>query len=365
MRQAGLPVQGPIHQNPGASLASVQAFRLPGWALAGSLAVLFLAAIVSAVVGPASISVGGVLLEVLDGLPLVDVDSGLSERQSVILWQWRFPRLVLGGLVGASLAMSGAGYQGVFRNPLAAPFLLGVAAGAGLGATMAIAYDVRFGVGPIDTIALFAFVGALSAVALSASIGRSASRSSAVLLLAGIAVASFLTAVQTFIMQRNSDTLREVYAWVFGRLSTAGWGEVVLLAPYVAVCSVVLMLFRRQLDVLRLGEEEAAALGVNTRRVRWAVLLASSLLVAAAVAVSGLIAFVGLVIPHVVRLLVGSSYRIVVPLSGVLGAGFLVLADVAARSVASPAELPIGVVTSFIGAPFFAMILWTSRRELL
>jgi len=273
--------------------------------------------------------------------------------------------VVLGGLVGSALAMSGAGYQGVFRNPLAAPFLLGVAAGAGLGATIAIGFDLRAGFGPVDTIALFAFCGALFAVAVSSSLGRAAGRLSSVLLLAGVAVASFLTAVQTFLMQRQSDTLREVYAWVFGWLSTSGWGDVSLLAPYVFICGAVLFMHRRQLDILRLGEDEAAVLGVNTRRVRWVVLIAASLLTAAAVAVSGIIAFVGLVIPHVVRLVFGSSYRIVVPLSGLLGAGFLMLSDVAARTVASPAELPIGVVTAFIGAPFFGLVLWTSRKDLV
>ncbi len=344
---------------------AVRAFRLSRLALFSSLGFVFLAALIGAAVGPADISLRAVLIELLDRLPLVNIDSGLDERQSIILWQWRIPRVVLGGLVGSSLAMSGAGYQGVFRNPLAAPFLLGVAAGAGLGATIAIGYDLRYGFGPIDSIALFAFVGALVAVGLATALGRSAGRSTSVLLLAGVAVASFFTAIQTYIMQQNSDSLREVYAWVFGRLVTAGWSEVGLLGPYVLLCGLVLMASRRQLDIMRLGEDEAEALGVNTRRLRWTVILASSLLTAAAVAVSGIIAFVGLVIPHLVRLLVGSSYRIVVPLSGLLGAGFVVLADVAARTVASPAELPIGVVTAFIGAPFFGLVLWTSRKELV
>lgn len=349
------------------SLSAVgsMAFRLPRLALAGSFAFLVGSALIGVMVGPADLSVGSILASLVDHLPLIAIDTGLDERQTVILWQWRIPRVVLGGLVGSSLAMAGAGYQGVFRNPLAAPFLLGVAAGAGLGATIAIGYNLRYGFGPIDTVALFAFIGALVAVGLATAIGQSAGRSTASLLLAGVAVASFLTAIQTFIMQRQSDTLREVYAWVFGRLSTAGWGEVSLLAPYVVICGGVLIGLRRQLDILRLGEDEAKALGVNTRRVRWVAILAASLLTAAAVAVSGIIAFVGLVIPHLVRLLVGTSYRIVVPLSGLIGAGFLMLADVLARTVSSPAELPIGVVTAFIGAPFFGLVLWTSRKELL
>lgn len=355
MTTVGLPAQR----------AARLAFRLPRLALAGSLALLCVVGLAGAVIGPANISMQSVVGDMLDRLPLVSIDSGLDERQSIILWQWRIPRVLLGGLVGASLAMSGAGYQGVFRNPLAAPFLLGVAAGAGLGAVIAIVFGFDVGFGPIDSVAACAFVGALVAIAASTSIGRSAGRSTAVLLLAGVAVASFLTAVQTYLMQRNSDNLRQVYSWIFGHLQTSGWSDVYLLAPYVALCGTVLILQRRQLDVLRLGEEEAEALGVHTTRLRWTVLLSASLLTAAAVAVSGIIAFVGLVVPHIVRLMVGSSYRLVLPLSGILGAAFLIFADILARTVASPAELPIGVVTSFVGAPFFALILYTSRRDLI
>jgi iron complex transport system permease protein len=355
MAVVGLPAQR----------AAAQAFRLPRTALAGSLALLCIVALAGAIIGPANISAQAVVADLLDRLPLISIDSGLNERESVILWQWRIPRVLLGGLVGASLAMSGAGYQGVFRNPLAAPFLLGVAAGAGLGAVIAIVFDFQVGFGPVDSVAACAFVGALVAIAASTMIGRSAGRSTAVLLLAGVAVASFLTAVQTYLMQRNSDNLRQVYSWLFGHLQTSGWSDVYLLAPYVFVCGTILILQRRQLDVLRLGEEEAEALGVHTTRLRWTVLLSASLMVAAAVAVSGIIAFVGLVVPHLVRLLVGSSYRLVVPLSGVVGAAFLIFADVLARTIVSPAELPIGVVTAFVGAPFFALILYTSRRDLI
>jgi iron complex transport system permease protein len=345
--------------------AARQAFRLRPAVLGGSLILLFASAVLAAVIGPANISASSVILELLDSLPLISVDSGLDERQAIILWQWRIPRVLLGGIVGSSLAMSGAGYQGVFRNPLASPFLLGVAAGAGLGAVIAIVYGLEVGFGPVDSVAAMAFVGSMVAIMASTAVGRSAGRSTAILLLAGIAVASFLTAMQTFLLQRNTENLRQVYAWIFGHLQTSGWADVFLLAPYAAVCGTVLFLHRRQLDVLRLGEEEAEGLGINIVRLRWTVLICCSLLTAASVAVSGIIAFVGLVVPHMVRLVVGSSYRLVVPLSAIIGAAFLIFADVLARTIASPAELPIGVVTAFVGAPFFALILYTSRRDLI
>lgn len=323
---------------------------------------MVVAVMIGTLVGPASLGPKAVLFEFVDRLPFVSVDSGLSETQQVILWQWRFSRVVLGGCVGASLALAGAGYQGVFRNPLADPFLLGAAAGAGLGATLVIAFDLAIGWGPFDSVAVAAFAGALLGVGASAFLGHGAGRSPATLLLAGVAVASFLTSLQTYVLQQQTDVIRDVYSWIFGRLTTAGWHDPGLLAPYLVVCGGVLFLHRRHLDVLRLGDDEARSLGVNPGRVRLVVVVAASLLTAAAVAVSGLIGFIGVVVPHVVRLLFGSSYRVVVPLSAILGASFMMLADVGARTIVSPAELPIGVLTSFVGAPFFALVLRSQRR---
>jgi iron complex transport system permease protein len=345
-----------------ARLAADRAFRLPpGAAVAAGLGLLAVV-VAAAAVGPAGLPVRGIALELVDALPLVSVDSGLTERQATILWQWRLPRIALAGLVGGTLALSGASYQGVFRNPLADPYLLGVAAGAGLGATLVIAYGPGTGSWPVDPLPLAAFAGALVGVSAAYALGRGTGRSAATLILAGVAVASFLTALQTYVMQRNADSLPEVYGWILGRLSTSGWGEVAMLAPYVVLCGAVMLAHRRHLDVLRLGDEEAVAVGADPGRVRLVVVVAASLATAAAVAVSGLIAFVGIIVPHLVRLLVGSSYRVVLPLSFCIGGGFLIAADVAARSVVSPAELPIGVVTAFVGAPFFGVVLWTSRR---
>lgn len=328
----------------------------PRWGAA--VAAALVGAVVWATVsGPAAIPPGGVAASVVDRLPLVRLDTGLTERQTDILWLVRLPRIVLGLLVGATLSLAGAAYQGVFRNPLADPYLLGVAAGAGLGATVAIVSG-----GPPGLLPVAAFAGAVAAVLLTYGLGRTVGdREPVTLILAGVAVAAFLTAVQTFVQQRNADTLREVYDWILGRLATSGWAEVRTVVPYVALSAVVLLGLRRRLDVLAVGDEEAASLGVDVGRVRLAVVGAATLGTAAVVAVSGLIGFVGIVVPHTLRLLVGSSYRVLLPLSTLAGAAFLVAADVVARTVLSPAELPIGVVTSFLGAPFFVLVLRTSR----
>jgi cobalamin transport system permease protein len=338
---------------------------LPGWLLVAACACLAGAAMLAVLVGPVRLGPGGVLAELADRLPLVDLDGGLPEREAAILWQLRLPRVVLGALVGAMLALAGAAYQGVFRNPLADPYLLGAAAGAGLAATLAIAYGPDTSGWPVDLLPLAAFAGAVGGVVAAYALGRSGgARTVTTLILSGVAVASFLTAIQTYVQQRQDETLREVYGWILGRLSTAGWDEVVLVVPYALLSTAVILVHRRLIDVLTVGDEEASTLGVRAARVRLVVVAAATLGTAAAVAVSGLIGFVGIIVPHTVRLLAGSSYRLVLPLCLVLGAAFLILADLVARTVMTPAELPIGVVTAFFGAPFFAVVLRASRRTL-
>jgi iron complex transport system permease protein len=329
--------------------------------VAGAFTLLVGALAAGVLIGPASLAPGRVLLEILDRMPLLDVESGLDARGAAIVWELRLPRALLGALVGATLSVAGGAYQGVFRNPLADPYLLGVAAGAGLGATLVI---VTAGAGAA-IVPIAAFAGAIGAVAAAYGLGAAAGgrRSGATLILAGVAVAAFLTAAQTFVQQRNADSIREVYSWILGRLGTAGWSEVVMMTPYAVISIVVILFHRRLLDVLAVGEEEARALGVRPERVRAAVVVAATLGTAGAVAVSGLIGFVGIVVPHTVRLLVGASYRLILPLSVVGGAAFMVLADLVARSALGPAEIPIGVVTAFIGGPFFLIVLRTSRRS--
>jgi iron complex transport system permease protein len=281
-----------------------------------------------------------------------------------IVWHVRMPRVALAGIVGAMLSIAGASYQGVFRNPLVDPYLLGVAAGAGLGATIVFALDrARSTTWVVDPLPLAAFVGGLLAVLLTYVVGASAGvgRTGVSLVLAGVAVTSLATAIQAFVLQRNNDVIREVYTWILGRLSTATWSDVKLVLPYVAISSAVLLLHRRQLDVLRVGDDEAAALGTNVARVRLVVVVAATMGTAAVVSVSGLIGFVGIIVPHTVRLLAGASYRRLLPLSMLVGAAFLILADIPGRVLQDPAETPIGVVTALFGAPFFIVVLRTRR----
>jgi iron complex transport system permease protein len=345
-----------------ARTAAISPRGLAPFSVGAAAAFLALAVTVGVLVGPIDLGIGPVVSSVGERLHIPGVSSSLSATEESILWDIRMPRVVLAALVGGTLALAGATYQGVFRNPLADPYLLGVAAGAGLGATLAIAY-LPPGLRGQEFIPVAAFVGGTAAVLLTYSVGRSAGRErdAATLVLAGVTVASFFTALQTFVQQQNSDLQQQVFSWILGSIPSSGWSDVVLVLPYVAVAAGVMLAHRRVVDVLNLGDDEASSLGVDVRRTRLLLVAAATVGTAAAVSIAGLIAFVGIIVPHAIRLLVGTGYRALLPLSVVAGAGFLVLADVIARTALAPAEVPIGVVTAFFGAPFFALVLRTTR----
>ncbi|MET8049553.1 iron ABC transporter permease [Streptosporangium sp. NPDC005286] len=344
-----------------AGVAGGQAARLSPAVTVAAVALLLASMLAGLLVGAADIAPRSVLIQLLDWLPFVSADSGLAPVELSLLAEIRLPRVLLAAIVGGLLAVAGAGYQGVFRNPLADPYLLGAAAGAGLATTAAIVFTK--GDGGAIGIPAAAFVGAVGGVLLAYALGNAAGRGggTATLVLAGVAVTSFLTAIQTFLQQLRVEELQRIYAWILGNVG-GGWSQVTLVAPYAVVSVTVMLLHGRLLDVLSVGDDEAVTLGLNAARVRLVVLFAASLATAAAVAVSGLIGFVGIVVPHVVRRLTGSSYRVVLPISLIGGAAFLVLADLIARTVLAPAELPIGVVTAFFGAPFFVAVLRMTRR---
>jgi iron complex transport system permease protein len=325
-----------------------------------TVATLVVAVILGLVIGPTSISAQRILGDALSHLGIGH--STLASTQSSVVWQLRAPRMVLGLLAGAMLAVAGGTYQGVFRNPLADPYLLGVAAGAGLGATFAIVDIANAATIPTWT-PLLAFAGAMVAVTLTWVIGgRSMRSTTSTLVLAGVAVSALFTSAQTFLQQQSSaQSIANVYIWLLGSLANASWHSVLIVLPYVVVCATVCVLAGRALDVMSVGDDEARSLGLSVRSVRLLVVAASSLGTAAIVSAVGLIGFVGIIVPHIVRLLVGTSYRRILPISVVFGAAFLVLADTVARTVMAPSELPLGVVTAVIGAPVFVLILSVRR----
>lgn len=285
-----------------------------------------------------------------------DLPGQLTGPERTVLLDIRLPRVLLAVVVGSALSASGAVYQTIFRNPLADPYLLGAAAGAGLGATIAITNSAVSVALPI-----FAFAGAVLAVMASFFISGKFFAEPSTLLLSGIAIGSFATAVQTYLQQRHSASLRPVYSWILGELTAADWSTVRWSAIYISISLATLFFIRKKLDALLLSDDEAFSLGLNPNKLRLVALGAATLATATAVSASGLIGFVGIVIPHLVRGMMRKISNENLPIIAIAGAGFLVLADLGARSLLAPAELPIGVLTAFIGAPFFLFILRKKR----
>ena len=289
---------------------------------------------------------------------LFGLDGGLQDQERALFLQLRLPRVLLAALVGAALATSGAVYQTVFRNPLADPYLLGAAAGAGLGATLAISGGrSNF----YAALPLFAFVGAALAVAATFLISGRSYADPAMLLLSGIAIGSFATATQTYLQQRNSEVLRPVYSWILGQLTVADWQVVKWASFYIILALAILIRMSRLLDGLLLSDEEAFSLGISPNKIRIIAIGAATLATATAVSASGLIGFVGIVVPHLVRGITKRATNRALLTVALFGAAFLVLADLGARTLLSPAELPIGVITAFVGAPFLLFVLRAKR----
>jgi iron complex transport system permease protein len=278
-----------------------------------------------------------------------------------ILWDIRLPRTVLIALTGAALGGSGAAYQGLFRNPLADPYLIGVASGAGLGAVLAMSLRWPYSFWGLMAVPAAAFLAAMGTVLVVMALARSGQAlPTANLILAGVAVSSFASALTSFLMLRSTGELRRALAWLLGGAALGGWQAVGVMLPYLLIGLGGLMISGHALNVLQFGDEQAQQLGLNVARVRMGILLAAALSTAAAVAFAGIIGFIGLIVPHVMRLLFGPDYRALIPRSILGGATALLLADVLARVLLAPQELPVGVITALAGAPFF---LWLLRRS--
>src|SRR5215212_1446922 len=306
-----------------------------------------------------SLAIGSVFIPPAELWRLVNGTSD-NETFRTILWNIRLPRTALIALVGAALAGSGAAYQGLFRNPLADPYLIGVASGAGLGAIIAMSIKWPYTTLGLLAVPLAAFIASLLTVYIVytiAHIGGSIPTTN--LILAGVAVSSFATAITTFLMLHSSGEVRRALGWLLGGVSLIGWDVTLALIPYLAIGMTMLVLTGYALNLLQFGDDQAAQMGLNVRRAKFMIIVAASLVTAAAVSFAGIIGFVGLVVPHIVRIWWGVDYRRLIPLSILGGASVLLFADVLARIVLAPQELPVGIVTALAGAPFF---LWVLRR---
>ena len=338
-------------------------FAFPWRRLVIGLVAVGLVGVLAASQGSVRMPPATVLEMLVSRLPLVEIEQDWSDAWDTILWQIRLPRIVLAALVGGALATAGATYQGLFRNPLAEPSLIGAASGAGLGATVVLATGVPLYFHGMSLLPIAAFTGAVAAVAVAYLIAR---RSEGVglttLILAGVAIASLTSAVTSLLMIRSDPDLRLVLSWLMGSFVSAQWKHSLIVLPYLAFSGMLVLAYGRILNVFHLNEEHALQLGVTVERTKVVLIGAATMSTAAAVAFTGPIVFVGLIAPHAVRMVWGGDYRFLLPMSAIVGAGFLIVADLAARTLASPAELPVGIVTAFCGAPFFLYLLRRRRR---
>ena len=288
-----------------------------------------------------------------------------DETAANILWKIRMPRVVLAGLVGASLAIAGAAFQGLLKNPLADPYTLGVSSGASVGAVMTLFFGLSIPVVGVYALPTFSMIGAILTMVAVMSFARLVDHSLKMetLILTGVIFSSFLGSLISLMVALTGEELRQIIGWLLGSVSMRGWPYVQMIAPFVVIGFVILWTQRRELNALLYGEDRAKHLGVNVKRSKYLILAGGSMLTGAAVAVSGTIGFVGLVVPHMTRMIWGSDHRHLLPLSFLNGATLLILCDLVARTIIMPRELPIGVITAFIGAPVFSYIFYKQRRS--
>lgn len=344
-------------------------FLSPRSALLVCLAVLLGSMLLGATMGSVYIPLEDLVKMVLNALGLASFTPTWRPNAETIFLQVRLPRVVGAALVGSSLATAGVLFQGLLRNPMADPYVIGVSGGAAVGATLGLMLPIRVNVMGFGPVQLLAFSGAVATVALVYYLSQVAGRTPVVtLLMAGFAVSAILSYALSFLLivyDRLQLNLRQLYGWLLGGVSVTRWEQVMAVAPLVIVGVLAAYILAYSLNALALGEEGAAQVGVAVERDKRLIIVAGSLLTTAAVTISGLVGFVGLVVPHILRLLLGPDHRLLVPAAALGGGAFLVLADLLARVVLPPIEVPVGILTAFAGGPFFLYLLRRTKKEYL
>jgi iron complex transport system permease protein len=335
------------------------------YSLIGLAIALVVIIAVATAVGSVKIPLPTTVQILIDRLPFISIDQTWPDSLATIIVDIRLPRIILAGLVGAALAVAGATYQGLFRNPLADPYLIGVAQGAALGASIGFLLPIAWNLSSFGIIPVFAFIGAIVAtiiVYLLARVGKALPVTT--LILAGVALSALLQSIVSYLVISSNEKMHGILFWLMGSFSMSQWSEVEVVLPYVAAGVAIIIIFARLLNVMQLDEEQAQQLGVNVERYKIILLAAATLITAASVSFVGTIGFVGIIIPHAVRLIWGADHRFLLPFSVLVGAIFMVLADLISRTVLAPTEIPIGVITAICGAPFFLYLLRRRKKAI-
>ncbi len=325
---------------------------------------LFFVIIICSCIGASKVTYTDVIKILLNKVFNLGIDlSSIPKYAQTIIWTVRFPRVLIGLLVGGALSVSGAAYQGLLKNPMADPYVIGVSSGAAFGATIGITSKITFNILGLSFISIMAFVGAVTVVFLVynvAKIGKKVPMTT--LLLSGIAIGQFLTALTSLLMIFYNRDMYKIIFWTLGSLSGKGWTQFNTILPYVIIGCLIIYYYSRDLDLLLLGEDTANNLGVNVERTKKILLTISAVVTAAVVSVSGIIGFVGLIIPHVVRLFTGPNHKVLLPVTFITGGILMILCDTIARSVLSQ-EIPVGIITAILGGPFFVYLLRSKKKE--
>jgi iron complex transport system permease protein len=339
--------------------SSRRLFRLIS--ISGLVAACIIIAIFALTVGSVHIPFKTVWQILISHLPFVNFNGGWSSTTDMIITGIRLPRILMAGAVGTALGVAGATYQGLFRNPLADPYLIGVAQGAALGAVVGFILPWTFGGSYL--IPIIAFLGAIASVSVVyfiARVGKTLPMTT--LILAGVAIGSLLMSLTSYLTMISADKVHGILSWLMGNFSTINWDQLGLISPYILIGVGVIFFFAKQLNVMQLDEEQAQQLGINVERTKIILLAAATLITAVAVCFVGTIGFVGIIVPHAIRLIWGPDHRLLLPLSAIAGAILMILADTASRTMIAPTEIPVGVITAFIGAPFFLFLLRRKKK---
>ena len=333
------------------------------------IVILIIIIIFAANLGVANISFKQTSMIIMSKLPIINKFaslSGIDETFQMIILNLRLPRIILAALVGAGLSVVGTSFQGVFKNPMADPYVLGISSGAALGATLTIAFGAGITFLGFSFITVNAFIGAILTTFIVYNIARVGSKiPSTTLLLSGISTSYLLSSIISLVMIFKREDIEKIVMWTMGSLSTANWDQVIILLMVVVPSIAVIYFFSRDMNIMLLGEDSARNLGIEVEKIKKTILFISTVMVAGAVSFTGIIGFVGLIIPHTIRMILGPNHKVVIPFSALLGAIFLIICDTLARTIIPPQEIPVGIITSIFGVPFFLYLLYKTKKKVM
>ncbi|MFW5979253.1 MAG: FecCD family ABC transporter permease [Halanaerobium sp.] len=309
--------------------------------------------------------IGSSQINPADILAYISGSASISASKAIIIGEIRLPRILLAFTVGAGLAVAGSVFQAIIRNPMVDPYIIGISAGAGTGVMLALFLGIEIAIFNLSSLPAFAFLGAVLTVFSVYQLARVGNKLPVLtFLLAGVAVSFILNSLMSFLMVLRTESLQQLVYWLMGSLAGSAWDDLRMILPYFLTAFAVILFYLKDLNILLLGEESAAHLGLNVERTKIILLGAASLMTASVVSVSGSIGFIGLVIPHIARMIIGPDHRRLIPLAALLGASFLLLADTAARTIMAPMELPVGIITALAGGPYFIYLLRNKSKNI-